>query len=387
MRIVIVSLDSFSLFDTASSFIFGGAELRASIFAKELAEKFPVEVIVVTKDQGVQEFHCGKVKIVPHPERKGEGYWAKRKSLAGKIKFKMETVFSPQNKKDISGFFKSLRPDLLFVLGMNNEAKEVEQFCSESKIPYIFGCASDADLSEKFYKNSAEKDNSGNDCKGYWEVITNAATVLVQSRPQEKMLKKIFNRDGFLLHNPIDLTKQHRRNNAVSSDVLWVGKSSAIKQPELVTALAKQFPSKKFLMILNNTAPEYWNKIKTEAPSNAEIIESIGANEIESFFEQTRILINTSTVEGFPNTFLQAAKYGKPIISLFADPDKMLEKYNSGICCNGSIEMMYAALAKLLDDEKEYAGKSMAAVEYVNAYHDKKKIVDTLFRQMQLIVS
>ena len=44
---------------------------------------------------------------------------------------------------------------------------------------------------------------------------------------------------------------------------------------------------------------------------------------------KSKILINTSSFEGFPNTFVQAWANGVPVISLKVDPDNIIKKKKS----------------------------------------------------------
>jgi len=55
-------------------------------------------------------------------------------------------------------------------------------------------------------------------------------------------------------------------------------------------------------------------------------------------------VINTSNFEGFPNIFLEAWATGVPVISLNVDPGNVIKKRRLGICCEGSLERMKAAI-------------------------------------------
>jgi len=292
MKLLIVSLDAYSLFDTSTHFIFGGAELRSSLFAKELAKLPDVEVTVVTRDQGRGDKKFGDVLVVPHPGKKGKGYWEEQKKITTRIKNK----FSGKEKvHDGTFFFEERKPTHILALGMSPETVEFWKYSQKANIPFIFGCASDVDLSEKFLLENPQVDSSGNDASEYANVIRSASLVLVQSREQEKMVLERFGRKGVLIPNPVSTDYSNEiPGNISKSDVLWVGKTSAFKRPELFLEVAKALPDFKFRMIFNNTDPERWNKIVAEKPNNLEIIESVSIGEIENYFKQTKLLVNTS---------------------------------------------------------------------------------------------
>jgi hypothetical protein len=51
------------------------------------------------------------------------------------------------------------------------------------------------------------------------------------------------------------------------------------------------------------------------------------------------VLVNTSSLEGFPNTYLQAALSGVPVASLVVEQE-FLNRTKAGICANGSLRIM-----------------------------------------------
>jgi glycosyltransferase involved in cell wall biosynthesis len=64
-------------------------------------------------------------------------------------------------------------------------------------------------------------------------------------------------------------------------------------------------------------------------------------------FDRARIFLNTSSIEGFPNTFLQAWIRAVPVVSFF-DPDGLVNRLQLGRIAS-SLDDMREAIRGLLD--------------------------------------
>ncbi len=128
---------------------------------------------------------------------------------------------------------------------------------------------------------------------------------------------------------------------------------------------------------MNRAVPETHEIAMREAQSlpNITLIERVPFEEIERYFAAARLFVNTSTFEGFPNTFLQAAKYGVPTVATDVDPGSMLSQRGGGVTCGGDFERFVESVRQLMTDEDEYAKRSAAALTYVRTYHDKEVVV------------
>jgi len=83
----------------------------------------------------------------------------------------------------------------------------------------------------------------------------------------------------------------------------------------------------------HSAEPEYYNKIKKNAEKikNLDFIGFVPHNEIDKYYRKSSLLINTSSSEGFPNTFLEAWGNFTPVISLGFDPDEIISRYKLGL--------------------------------------------------------
>ena len=68
-----------------------------------------------------------------------------------------------------------------------------------------------------------------------------------------------------------------------------------------------------------------------------------------ALFDRAKLFLNTSSIEGFPNTFLQAWIRGVPVVSFF-DPDSLLRRMQLG-CVAESLDDMREGIRHLLEIE------------------------------------
>jgi glycosyltransferase involved in cell wall biosynthesis len=74
------------------------------------------------------------------------------------------------------------------------------------------------------------------------------------------------------------------------------------------------------------------------------------------------VFVNTSEIEGFPNTFLQAWVRGIPVVSFF-DPDGVIQREGLGRTV-ASVEEMAAAVHRLAMDPQLWAEASARCLAY-----------------------
>jgi glycosyltransferase involved in cell wall biosynthesis len=141
---------------------------------------------------------------------------------------------------------------------------------------------------------------------------------------------------------------------APRTHVLWVGRCVPWKRPLAFLDLARQFPETPFVMI----APGYpgQEELRAETQRRAAALGHVTLHDylpfpqMADFFAAALAYVNTSDAEGFPNTFIQAARAAVPVISLRVDPDGLLGREGMGACAGGDTRRMAADLGHLLAD-------------------------------------
>lgn len=375
MKLLILSLDAYSIFHPSSGFIFGGAEVETGYHARGLAE-LGTEVSVVTRDQGIPEHFIDKVRLVPHPEYKGTGYWNKRKTIGGRISYRLFGDKNPFTSAE--ELFRALSPDIAYVMGTVPEAKKLAAYCRKEQKHFVYRVAHDMDLGDGRLTDERMKEWAGMTVAETREIIETASLILVQTPLQQELLKKEFGREGVMMFPPISLDVPEGSPEK-KYDVLWIGKNNSFKRPEQLVALARKLPSRKFCMVLNKMDPDSWQNIVSDLPGNITLIESVPVDKIETLFRESRVFVSTSLHEGFANTFLQAGKNSVPVVSMGSDPNGMLSVHGAGLLPGDDQQELVAAVESLLNDSALHAKTAAAARSFVLRFHDKKVIAQQLF--------
>ena len=96
--------------------------------------------------------------------------------------------------------------------------------------------------------------------------------------------------------------------------------------------LAESMPDEQFVMICNSS--EHDKGIHSQLIdqsrhlSNLEFIEFVSHTEIRPYYARAKLLVNTSEIEGFPNTFIEAAIEKTPVVSLNVNPNGMFTAHS-----------------------------------------------------------
>lgn len=238
-------------------------------------------------------------------------------------------------------------------------------WCRLKRRKFIFAVASDWDVD-----GTRERAMNAINRILYRFGVSRANIILVQTEQQHKMLKKRFGKDGITIRNiyPVlpreDINRKH---------VLWVANFHALKRPEMLLEIAKRLPSYKFVMVGGPAVsePAVFDDIKDEASRipNVEFLGQLPYDQVGELYAQASALVNTSIIEGFPNTYLDAMSRQVPIVATF-DPDEIICKHDLGFHCDTVDDLAVNVERILIDDElRRRLGDN--AYNYVLNNHDE----------------
>ena len=164
--------------------------------------------------------------------------------------------------------------------------------------------------------------------------------------------------------------------------ILWVASCQPLKQPELFMELAQRYPRTRFVMITTPRVRSHFDETCARAAGVPNLTVIQGVPDLRPYYDRAIALVNTSTIEGFPNTFLEAAMSSTPVVSLNVDPGRMLSEAGAGIAGLGEFELVAEGIGRLIRDPGERARRGAAARRYVVEKHDVKRTAGVLKRRI-----
>lgn len=162
-------------------------------------------------------------------------------------------------------------------------------------------------------------------------------------------------------------------------DLLWVSRCQEIKRPHLFLDLAEALPEARCRMICPAEDRELWNELARRAVGipNLEFIEKVPYHEIQQHYDEARIFVNTSTFEGFPNSFIQSGLGKAALLSMRVDPDGMIGIFGSGILTGDSIEALILGAGEMLEDPVKLDRMQEGNERMIREWLDNDKNVKT----------
>src|SRR3989344_529958 len=171
--------------------------------------------------------------------------------------------------------------------------------------------------------------------------------------------------------------------------LLWVGRCTESKRPEIFLDLARKFTQEKFLMVCppSGESAEFFEKIHTEATTPPNLKFSAGEKyaDMENVYKKAKLFVLTSDFEGdLPLVVLESFKYGVPVLSLTINPDGCFDDNRLGLFAGGDVKILEQQIKLLLADRALYLKYQNAGRKYFDDFYNMESIVltfATLFRE------
>ncbi|MCF7866681.1 glycosyltransferase [Candidatus Woesearchaeota archaeon] len=366
IKVCMISTAAYPLFNKKCLAKHGGAEIQMYLYAKELEKDNHLDISFI-----VGNYNQKNIEIIN--------------------KIKIYKSFNPKNNssilkklKWILGYFKLLKkinPDIVFTTTAGGLVGIVSIYCKIFKKSHLHRTAHKMDVDKSYVKKYGFKGRL------YEFGLKNADVITVQTNELKTIFLKNYKKHAVIIKNlwKIKNFKEKKREH-----ILWISRCEKWKRPEVFINLVSKFPREKFLMICpkEHNDEKYFFKIKQIAESykNLTFKEHISFKEANNYFEQSKLFINTSSAEGFPNTFLQACNFKVPIISLKINPDKILEKFKLGVSCDNKFINLYNSVKLFIKNTKHRKKIQSTQHMYLKKNHDAKNNSELLRKIIYLMV-
>lgn len=205
------------------------------------------------------------------------------------------------------------------------------------------------------------------DRKLYEYGLRRADAVLAQSEKQRAALRKNYRRESIVAGMLVDGPTAIRPFDARDIPVLWVSNIRSLKRPDLLLELAARAPSVSMHMAGGPMAGSeaLYDEIRTQATALGNVVfhGPVPYHDVSGLFDRARVFVNTSDVEGFPNSYLQAWIRGIPVVAIF-DPDSIIAREGLGRCVR-NVDEMHAAVLHYLNNPDEWQQASQRCLDFM----------------------
>lgn len=259
---------------------------------------------------------------------------------------------------------KASNADVYYVSCAGAMAGVVAEFCRRHRRRFVFRVASDADCAP----HTLMLDNS-RDRMLYHYGLRRAHAILVQTRRQAELLLCHYGLGASLAGMFSDLPERVRRFDERGGGLLWLANMRAMKRPEWFLDMARRVPRLPCDMAggihPGETALYARVAAAAEGLPNLRFHGQVRFGATRALFADARLFVNTSSFEGFPNTYLQAWANGVPVIASF-DPDGLITEHGLGVAVD-SVDQAVAAARALLASPSAWAACSARCRAFARA--------------------
>ena len=317
----------------------GGGELQVLLIARELvARGYPVSFITLAYDPGeIQEdlpFH-----LIPSYSKQ-DGWPVLR-------------FFYPRMYRLWKALQQSVDADIYYMNMASYILAPLVYFARKHGKKVLFAGAIDTDFEPEHLPVPTWKDR-----RMYCWGLRRCDAYVVQHRQQQQALMQNFRREGRIIYYGLPPAPDPQEERA---HILWVASIKRKKHPELFVELARRHPAEKFVLV-GGVPPKgdddqhrLFEKVQAAARQvpNLTLKGFLPFEEAAREFARAKLFINTSDLEGFPTTYLQAWQRGVPVIS-FVNPDDLINPNRLGKVVK-NLEEMSAALRDFSDGKLQFS--------------------------------
>ncbi len=261
------------------------------------------------------------------------------------------------------------------------ETGQAAMWCRFHNRPFVFSAASEADCGNTLDHLSGLRERWL-----YRYGLRNATRIVVQTQAQQELLKTCHGLDSILIRGCKEDPLHGNAHPGTMSPpprptILWVGRASALKRPETLLELAKLCPEYMFHAVGAASPPNTRAKSVSQAAAqmkNVVVHDWVPYRKMAEFYQSASLLVCTSLVEGYPNTFMEAWSRGIPTVST-VDPDGVIAANGLGAVADSPGELRNR-INTLLTSPRQWHDCSTRARRFYEKHHAVDRALDSYER-------
>jgi glycosyltransferase involved in cell wall biosynthesis len=271
---------------------------------------------------------------------------------------------------------RKIKPDVIYQRVAGGYTGICAYYAKLHRIRLVWHVASDSDVSHDNSMHGRNPLRRLLESRSIEYGIRHASCIVTQTRDQAEALAANHGRQSTVTIPNFHPLPAEPLEKAGPITVVWVANLKPTKRPEAFVRLAAAMSDLidvHFVLVGAATELEHpdWSSAfmqSVKATPNIEYLGALRQNEVNQLLARSHVFVNTSILEGFPNTFIQAWMRQVPVVSLTVNPDQVLNKEAVGIHA-GSEQALAEAVRALVTNPallSEYATRAQA---YAKRYH------------------
>ena len=213
-------------------------------------------------------------------------------------------------------------------------------------------------------------------------LLRKADMIFVQHEGQRQILLQKHIKSLFF-PNLIDLSQIPVVSETDRNDFIYVGSLKTRKGFAEFFELVTKAPLSSFKVVgqpMDKEGYFYYEKLRSF--ENVTLLGRLNHYDTMFHIANSKALISTSPMEGFPNVFIEAWACGIPVLSLYVDPGNIIERERLGEVAHGNLGKLIDALNNIRNTN-EFAERTRRYVEHTHALNpDKVNEISFIFNKL-----
>jgi len=258
-------------------------------------------------------------------------------------------------------------------------------YAKQNNCKMVWHIASDSDVA--FFQNRKSLSSGFRyiDKKILEYGIKSSCYIIAQTTQQAELLKNRYGRTPTTIIRNFHPLPQERIKKTNPIKIVWVANFKRLKQPEYFIRLSNDLThvgeKVECIMIGAPASSDFeWQcSLQNEINKIAHLmyLGVLPQQDVNAILAKAHIFVNTSTYEGFPNTFIQAWMRKVPVVSLHCNPDGVLNKQRIGFICD-NYKNMLEKVVELIKNPLLRNEMGIKAQTYAFKKHSEKNSVDLI---------